>query len=871
MKSFFTTKFYVSDFLNRFFSVLFLLLVSYLLKAQKTTLVSAPDSFHKKVIAGAEYKAGSFHQWLWGKDYRKEWITPVIVPILNMDTTFGGLTPIKEGGGRQTKLLRLQDKDGRQYVLRSVNKTYTATLPEIVQGTFVEKTANDLVATNHPYAALTVPQMAEAAGIYHTNPRYFFVPYSNRLGDFNEVFANTLCLLEERPDETQIKQPTFGNPEDIVSTEKMSEKMEENNDHLMDQHFYLKTRLFDIFLGDWGRHKDNWRWARFDRGSYKIYRPVPKDRDQTYAKFEGFMVKRIASAAGHKEIISFDSIIKDIRWYNYPAIEIDKRFTNELTRQVWEDSAKALQQYLTDKIIEKAVQQMPPEIFAISGKEIISKLKSRRNHLIDYAEAYYRFLSKNIDIAGSKKNEFFEIKRLNAIETSVTVFDINKKKEIKKNPFYTRTFSIKETDEIRIYGIGGNDIFKVGGNVKEGILIRIIGGPDKDSLTDISSVGGWGHKTKYYDNPGNAIFTSKETKVYLSTDSAINLYTTDRNINERGIKILPGFNQYYRFNIGIGYQWQKYGWRKISFASQHTVGLKYSLTENSFHPFYTGIINQLFGRWNLNLATGYDAARRVSYYGTGNETVLQTNEQRFNWLRTKDIYGSIGLDQTFKERNNIALNFFYDAVKVINNEDRYVSKQRGTVDPSVFNWKQFIGSALTYSFINLNDPVIPTKGIIFLLSGSYTKNLKESSRTVSNFSSAVNFYLPLLKPFSLAIKTGAATQFGQPEFYQLNSIGGYYNLRGYQRYRFYGKTIFYNQNELRWLPSVKSSVFNGKIGLFALFDNGRVWNPGENSVKWHYGYGGGFLWVPFNKISAAIMYSVSKEDKVINLKFGTFF
>ena len=27
-----------------------------------------------------------------------------------------------------------------------------------------------------------------------------------------------------------------------------------------------KARVFDIFIGDWGRHEDNWKWAGYDRG-----------------------------------------------------------------------------------------------------------------------------------------------------------------------------------------------------------------------------------------------------------------------------------------------------------------------------------------------------------------------------------------------------------------------------------------------------------------------------------------------------------------------------------------------------------------------------------------------------------------------------
>ena len=481
------------------FTVIICLLPSTFLVAQKTRVIDSSNKHYHIVVAGAEYERSGLHQTLWGKDYRTEWTTPVTVPVLNLDSAYGGLTPIKQGGGRQTKSLQMQDVNGRVYVLRSVNKTYLGALPEIVQGTFIETLANDQIATNHPYAALAVPSMAGTAGVYHTNPKYYLVPYSRRLGEFNSTFANTLCLLEERPDGTQVEKTSFGNPEDIVSSEKMMEKILEENDNILDQNAYIKTRLFDMVLGDWGRHKDNWRWAKFDEGGTKIYKPVAKDRDQTWAKFEGALLRLITRIGGFKELQSFDENVKSIKWYNYPAHGIDKRFTNALPLQVWIDSARALQSYLTDEVIEEAVKQMPPEIFAVSGRETIEKLKGRRSHLVVWATEYYYFLAKDVEIPGSNENEIFEVNRLSDSSTLVEVYRINKEGERKKKPVFSRTFLHNETRELRLYGIAGNDVFTIDGNTNKSITVRVIGGIGKDSLIDRSAVGGWGHKTKFYD------------------------------------------------------------------------------------------------------------------------------------------------------------------------------------------------------------------------------------------------------------------------------------------------------------------------------------------------------------------------------------
>src|SRR6476619_6897072 len=59
--------------------------------AQTDTSVkdSYPSSNEKIDIAGKQYGRNSFHQWLWGKHYRKEWTTPVKVKMVNLDTARG--------------------------------------------------------------------------------------------------------------------------------------------------------------------------------------------------------------------------------------------------------------------------------------------------------------------------------------------------------------------------------------------------------------------------------------------------------------------------------------------------------------------------------------------------------------------------------------------------------------------------------------------------------------------------------------------------------------------------------------------------------------------------------------------------------------
>mgnify|MGYP003476905544 FL=1 len=96
-------------------------------------------------------------------------------------------------------------------------------------------------------------------------------------------------------------------------------------------------------------------------------------------------------------------------------------------------------------------------------------------------------------------------------------------------------------------------------------------------------------------------------------------------------------------------------------------------------------------------------------------------------------------------------------------------------------------------------------------------------------------------------------------------------MRGFERERFYGKSIFYTNTEIRWLTDTRNYFYNGKIGLVGFYDIGRVWMPGEKSSLWHAGYGTGLVLIPFNKVTLTAMYALSKEGDNLFFRGELFF
>lgn len=848
-----------------------LLLSFIVLTCRGLTQVQPHDTTkYKVVIAGPEYKKPKFYQWLWGHNRRIEWTTPIHVPVLWLDSKSVGLTPYKTGGGNETKSLRLKTADEKEYSLRSINKSRDDVVLPVFKHTIIEDIVNDGISMSHPYGALAVPVMADNAGIYHTNPTIVYVPQQAALDTFNEKFEDDLYLFEQRPAGDWSEADNLGNFKNFNSTYEVIDTLKNDNSNKADQHAFAKARLFDMLLADWDRHEDQWQWGLADTSAGLLYKPVPRDRDQVFFTHNGVLIDRIIPAAGLGFMQNFDYDIANIRTLNLEQRYIDRFFTNELTLNDWINAAKNLQQALSDSVIEQSIKQLPPEIYIISGDELIAKLKLRRNRLVNYATDYYLFLAKEVDVTGSKKREYFEVKAMDRGETSVNIFRINKEGKRNDTPFYSRIFIPAETREIRLYGIEGEDIYTIDGSVNA-IKVRIIGGPEKDSVIQHSGNG----RIYIYDDNNN-VFLITDAKLHLSSDSAIHAFNyAGYHYDKKGFKPSFSYNNDDRLYVGLGYGFTKYKWRRNPYATKQFIGVNYSISQNAISATYTAMFPNSIGNWDISISANYDAIRWTNFFGLGNETVMTTKDKNYFRMRTKEWSGNAGINNEFG-KSSVSVSAFFQSAKIINDTERYVAKTFLATNADAFEINNYAGAQFAYTFVSLNDSIVPTSGFTFFGNASYFSNLTQKEFFQKYFGK-LQAYLPLGNKFSLAIKTGAATILcksgilNSAEFYEHAIIGGPQNLRGFKRERFWGKTSFYNNNELRFISNVRTHLLNAKAGLLIFFDDGRVWTPHENSGTLHTGYGGGILLAPFSKVCGTITYGISKESRLFQLRLNKLF
>lgn len=820
------------------------------------------DTVSRIVVASDRYQQNNFYQWLWGRHYREVWNTPVRVPVLDLETAGGGLTPVRRGGGWQTRTLHLKGKDGHDYVLRSIDKYYGQALPELYKGTFVETLISDQASTAHPYAAFTIPGMISAAKIYHTNPRLVIIPDHPILDSFRGTFGNMLALFEERADDDQSHAPHFGRSTNVVGTEKMLENITENHSHRVDQLAYVKARIFDMFIGDWGRHEDQWRWGQFKEKGLTIYRPIPRDRDQTYTLFDGVMLKMALGAAKLKHLQSFGHSIKNVKKYNYPARYLDRRLANEPTREQWIAMASEIQAAMTDDVIRAAVMQMPKEAYLKSGDDIIAKLISRRNSLKEFAETYYEFLAEEVEIVGSDIKDVFTINKMTPGEVNIKLSRPNKSGA--SDILFDRTFLASETEEVSIYGLKGDDEFHAVGS-GNGITIRLIAGDGKDKI--IAPGSGEQRNLIAYDKEdqpeSSAGLRLKVTSDTLKTDYRYNRFV----YNKKGLKFKPGTT------VGIGYSIQKQKWGVQPYGYEHSLMFEWTFTRGGFALVYRGQFNEVIGKLGLAPIIRYDFPYVDHFFGIGNNTTRLNEDTRNSFYRvhTTELLAGLGINRRI-DSHFVQLQPYYQTVEPDVQKDKFLDWFPLSIPGSDYRKKTFGGVELLYRYQKRNDPLTPTLGIGFTATANYIQNFTDDNRDITRYGGALWGYVPLFKNTTLALRVGGATLDGSaPVFYQLNTLGGNINLRGYARRRFFGTTAGYNNNEIRWLANTRNRLFNGQIGLLAFFDQGRIWQKGETSDKWHYGYGGGLVIVPFRRAVLNGTVGFGDERPIVHARIGFLF
>lgn len=824
----------------------------------------------------AATKSG-FYKALWGKHYREFYGKQVNAPVVLLDTLMGGLKPLKRGGGQQSKSLRLEDKKGRQFVMRALKKSTIKFLQanafqdtyigDALDGTVVDKFLADFYTTSHPYTPFAIGELADAIGVSHTNPELYYIPKQEVLGEFNDDFGDELYMIEEHVGDTQLGLESFGTPKKILSTADLLQEINKSGKAVVDEPSYIRARLFDMLLGDWDRHEDQWRWALFENEDGTEYcKPIPRDRDQAFSKYDGALISLLTRAIpALRKMQTFGEDLRSVKWFASSPYHLDLTLINASGWEEWEKQAKYIQEGISDADIERAFEAIPSEIKGSTINDIKAKLKGRRGNLMKIARAYNKYLNTFEVITGTQKSDDFKITRLPDGKTNIKI-------DRKDLGILDRTFSNDITKEIWVYGLDGKDSFLVEGDGDHPIKIRIIGGKKNDTydFKNTKKV-----KLHEYKSKKNTII-NKNSKKWLVDDYGINNYD-HRKVRHSFKQLLPliAVNPDDGLKVGVLSKYTFFGLQRNPFTYKHSISAAYYTSTSGFDFSYNGEFSSIFHHWNFGIEGLYTSPNFAeNFFGFGNETSndRETNDLDFNRVRIRKWNAAVSLIWRGANGGHFQFKPLVESFDVENTEERFVTNL--PADNSIFERQIYGGVEASYNFENKDSAAFPTLGLNIGLTAGYKTNIDNTDSDNSfgyiHPELAIDHKLTKSGSLVLATKLGGEVILGDDfEFYHGARIGGNNSLRGFRNERFTGKQSFYQNTDLRIpLGGLKTSVIPIRYGISGSFDYGRVWTANDTSNVWHNSVGGSLWVVGAEALTANIGYFNSTDGGRIVFVLG---
>ncbi len=808
----------------------------------------------RTVVAGEHYGAGSVHRFLLGDDYRALWTAAIRVPELDLRTFAGGMQPVRRVGGQQTRGLALKGADGRDYTFRGLDKDPSDILPPEYQGTFVDRILQDQIASSLPGGTVAVSPILAAAGVLHAEPTLVVLPDDSLLGEFREVFGGLLGTIEEYPRAAGDGNPgTFEGATEIIDGAEMWKRMDDSPATRPDSRAFLKARLVDILVGDWDRHRGQWRWAKFSEDEQ--WQPIPEDRDQAFVRFEGLIIS--AGRIQLPQFVSFKDKYPGIDGLTWNGRDVDRRILVDLEKPAWEEVARDVQTRITDDVIAEAIARFPPEYQAIDGATIAQSLRKRRDALLEISDRFYRFLARDVDVRGTNLDEVAIVKSKERGAMLVVLVE----KGNSARPYYQRTFHKNETDEVRIYLGAGNDrVLAIGKEEKE-IVVRVIGGDGTDTIEAQDKNA----KSKLRVSDSDPVtFADREHGVHVDSRP----YTAPvrekapwippRDWGRRNIWYpLIGGNTDIGVLFLVGWESEGYGFRKNPYADKHTVRVGYATGAGGFGVDYRGEFRRENSRSYSGLYVRGSGLDFLHFYGFGNETPDTEDE---DFYKVKQSMYRIEPSYTMPVAGPLMAtyraNVTYAKTKLEANQ--FITQ----VDPyGADDFLQYgVGAGL---WIDTRDSdVAPMRGAHIAVDGTVFPEASDVVETFGEIHGEAAYYQPIgiLSTPTLALRVGGRKVWREYPYYEAAYVGGGRTVRGFPQQRFAGDASAYGNAELR-IPLRRIYIFvPGNLGIFALGDIGRVYLEGESSDEWHVGAGGG-IWCSFINTANTASFAVASSEE----------
>lgn len=811
------------------------------------------SEIQKPIYTEAMKKRNSFYNWAWGKHYKDLYYQPITTKTVSLNSLFGGLSVRKQLPKLHALVL---DNNKRFYILKPLGGSSSFLESKFFQSVykredFKDTYLNDFITEAytvvHPYMFVTAESLARSAGLCYTDPHVYYVSEGNQADTIADgsLVKNKLVSISLLP---KIE-------EDVINDiPLLLEKLHGDELTTVDQQMYIRTRLFDMLIGDWNKTPENWYWLPSQRGDSTVYMPQVFDRSHAFSKVDGVFFKELLNMLGVGFIANYEGHLKNVKKFNSLSYALDIAITQQQTASAWSEQAKILKQLLTDDVIDNAFLKLPSEMQNDEAREIKNKLKQRRNELEETAIKYYVYTQKTPVITGTDKSNRFVVEQDHNKNLRIRIYDQETNRLIVDKK-YTR----KHTKEIWVYGLKGDDTFEVD-KEKGNISVLLIGGEGNNIYNITRGKNVFVYEAK---SEKERLKSLTEGKVIIPNDEGALEYNYEQ-LKHSTLSFTPIgiYDSDLGLNLGTSVAYTIYGFRRAPYTRRHQISYDYT---NGFT--YQGIFPSYDEKKSLHVAAYLGSPAYFSnFFGFGNDTHghkgEKNNYNRVNirkYMLAPALYYNLTKEQTI----NVTSSFEMYKVKNPKDRDRYINQVYEDGSP-IFSNNYYLNLSGTYELDKKMKGFVSSVKVVASTGWNVSLRHPDKNYAYVNGSIGVNLKITDRITFATLVK-GKSLFSDKYEFFQAATT----ELRGFRNNRFIGKQSLYQYSDIRLdMGKLQNPLTPLNYGVFVGVDHGRVWYPDETSNKWHSSYGGGFWLTLLRKFTGKFSYFGSTDGSRFMFQLG---
>ena len=707
-------------------------------------------------------------------------------------------------------------------------------------------------------------RLLDAVDVLHPEPLLVQVPDSPLPGEYREDFAGMLALFEERPDDLPDGEAGFAGSRRIEQTPNLFDELEEDPGDRVDLYELLKARLIDILVGDRDRSENNWLWARFDDvdGGF-VWRPVPRDRDQAFVQFDGFL-KGLARRYDPR-LVRFQGVYPDIKALTRNAWDIDRNLLVGLDRARWNATVEEVKTAITDAVISDAVSRMPREHYALLGLDLEANLRSRRDNLAEAAQELYAIVFEWSDIHATDEDEVATIDRLEDGGVRVVLQERGPDGDPLGSPHFDRLFAPDETKEVRVYLHGGDDLGRIRGSGDSSVSVYLVGGGGRDEFVNSSSGG----DVRVFDGGSATVTTGSGIRFHNRTAPRPWSWRGESlRVLDWGSQTSPQIRMDYDEDNGFmlygGVVKTRFGFLGDPYRSRTEATFAWVFGRSKPFAEARQNVRDLFGGVaDLSLSGRYSEVEILNFHGLGNET-LRPEPKRFYEVDQDQVLVTTSLSFGDGEKTELAVGpVFKRTASDTTDTDNFVAQRRPCGSGTFLQ----LGVQAALDLDRRDHSTWPTAGFHVTAGTAYYPQILDLENGIVEARGEVATYLsPSGGNPTLATRVGGEHLWGTFPYFESAFLGRSRDVRGLRKQRFAGRSSLYGSAELRASLGRSFVLFPAEFGVFGFGDLGRVFQDDLPSKKWHRSYGGG-IWIAPVTRATTLQISLARSEQRTALYF----